>query len=150
MKKKVFLFGILYLFISFSLFAQSNTQLISNTLGQDSSVTASFVDGMINIDVTSICDPWDDDGPCTDLCDPWDDRPCSKQAKMYSTSSAKEKERLLIKIMSNFEKAMAKGKGGKVLTSKTLAFAKKKHSGNGLHVMRSRFNMYIQHLKNAK
>ena len=130
-------------------FAQNNNQLITNVLGQDANIPASFIEGVINIDRTSICDPWDDDGPCTDLCDPWDDRPCSEQ-KVYGQSSAKDREELLVKTMMNLEKAMAKGSGGKYLTSKLLSQAKRKYSGKSLKSLRARFNTYIGHLKASK
>lgn len=129
--------------------AQSNDQLIANVLGQDTNVPTSFVDGMITIEHTSICDPWDDDGPCTDLCDPWDDRPCSLQ-KVYSEASTKERERLLVKIMTNFEKAIFNGEGGKYLTPKLMAQVKRKYPGKELKALRSRFKAYVKQLKSSK
>jgi len=149
MKKKSFLFIALYLIISFSLTAQSNSQLISNVLGQDTNVSANFINNMITTGLSVTCDPWDDNKPCTDLCDPWNDKPCAGPGSgiSKSTASPKEQEEIIKNTMKHFEQAIASGKGGKFLNNKMLLQAQKKHAGYKLKAIKSRFKMYIDFLK---
>ena len=152
-KTKPFLFNVLFLCISYSITAQSNSQLISNILGQDATVSPSFIEGMIATGLSLNCDPWDDDAPCTDLCDPWDDdTPCPNTSIMKAKiASSPEMQVAIIKnTMTHFEHAIGAGKGGKFLDKKILSNAKIKFSGYKPIAMRARFKLYIKHLKSAQ
>jgi len=152
MKNFPFFFIALALSISFNLTAQSNSQLISNVLGQDANISNSFTNGMIQMALNATCDPWDDDDPCTELCDPWDDKPCAGPGsiKASSQSTAEEKETLIVNTMIHFEKAIAKGRGGTILTPELLSQLTKKYKGNKLKTVKARFNAYLRVLKSKK
>ena len=151
MKTKLFYLMALFLFITFGLSAQTNGQLISNVLSQDSSISNSFIEGMITTGKSLNCDPWDDDAPCTDLCDPWDDdTPCPNTSIMKAKIAASPDMQFAIikNTMKHFEEAIANGKGGIILNKKVLVKAKKSYSGYKLNAMRARFKLYLKHLKN--
>lgn len=132
--------------------AQSNDQLIANTLGQDVNVSTSFINKMIKTGLSLNCDPWDDNKPCTDLCDPWDDNSCINSSAMKATiaASPKMQESILKNTMKHFEQAITVGKGGKFLNKNLLSEAQKKYPGYKLKAMKFRFKMYLKHLRSVK
>ena len=148
-----FVLAALLFCVSLGLSAQGNDQLISNTLGQDSTVSTNFVNGMSTTGRSLNCDPWDDDAPCTDLCDPWDDKtPCPNTSVMKAkiAASPKMQEAIIQSTMRHFEQAITNGKGGKHLTPKLVVRAKKKYPGKDIKALRSRFKAYIEQLKSSK
>jgi len=137
------------LLFTFGVQAQTNDQLISNVLGQDPSISSSFITGMtqtgkvLNFITKS----------STDLCDPWDEtKPCPPSVKMQAKIAASpEMQAAIIKnTMKHFEQAIVTGKGGKFLTKKLLLKTQKKYPGYERRAMKSRFNMYIKHLRSVK
>ena len=150
MNFKTHFLSTLFLCFSLGIMAQSASQIISNTLGQDANVSSSFTEGMITTGKSLNCDPWDDDAPCTELCDPWDDNtPCPNTSAMNAKIAASPDMQFAIikSTMKHFEEAIASGKGGKILSKKILVKAKKKYSGYTLKTMKARFKLYIKHLK---
>lgn len=153
LNKHLLLAALIGMFAASEIQAQQTGQLISNTLAQDPTIATHFIEGMIRTGLSLNCDPWDDDAPCTDLCDPWDDdAPCPNTSLQQAKIAASpELQASIIKnTMLHFEAEVAKGKGGKYLTTKLLSQAKRKYSGKSLKSLRARFNTYIKHLKSLQ
>lgn len=149
-KLKLLLFISTCLLFSFGIMAQTNDQLISNVLGQNSSISSNFINGMIQTGKVLNFNP----KSSTDFCDPWDEtKPCPPKAKMKAKIAASPEMQVAIikNTMKHFEQqAIATGKGGKFLTKKLLLKTQRKYPGYERRAMKSRFNMYIKHLRSVK